>query len=81
MTFKDYVSAIIYLMNHEIVPIILGLSLITFLWGVAHYYIMHATDSNEQEHARSFMLWGFIGMVLLFTVWGLVNIISIAFML
>ncbi len=81
MTFKDFVDSAIFFMNHEVVPVILGISLITFLWGIARYYIIHGADANEQEHARSFMLWGFIGMVLLFVVWGLVYIIGAALML
>lgn len=81
MTFKDYVTFLISLINNEIVPIILGLSLITFLWGAFRYYILHGADTNEREHARSFMLWGLIGMVLLFTVWGLVHVAQTALML
>ncbi len=81
MTFKDYVVFLVSLINNEIVPIILGLSLVTFLWGMVHYYILRGADTNEREHARSFMVWGLIGMVLLFTVWGLVNIAKSALML
>ncbi len=68
-------------MNHEVIPVILGISFVVFLWGIVHYYILHGADTNEREHARSFMLWGLIGMVLLFTVWGIVNLIGSALML
>lgn len=81
MDFKQYVDFIIYFMNREIVPVILGLSLVAFLWGVFRYYILHGADTNEREHARLFMLWGLIGMILLFTVWGLVNIAGNVLML
>lgn len=74
MTFKNFVGNIIYLINNEIIPVILGLSLIVFLWGVMRYYILRGADANSREQAHAFMMWGLIGTVLLFTVWGFVRI-------
>ncbi|MEN9647924.1 MAG: hypothetical protein RLY57_728 [Candidatus Parcubacteria bacterium] len=58
-----------------IVPLIMSLALLAFLWGVLQY-IRKGGDPGEREQGRQFMLWGVIGLAVMASVWGLVRILT-----
>ncbi len=74
MDFKSFVYNIVHLINTAIIPLIFGVALVSFLFGMVRYYFLNGANAEDKEKARSFMLWGLLGMVLLFSVWGLISI-------
>lgn len=57
-----------------LIPIVIGLAVLVFLWGVLKYVI---TDSESgKESGRTFMLWGIVALFVMVSVWGLVNILK-----
>lgn len=78
-TFAQYVgnssSGIIGLINLVIVPVIFALTFLVFIWGVINYLILNGDDETKRSEGRQFALWGILGMVVLFSVWGLVNLL------
>ncbi len=79
MTFAQFVgggpTGIIGIMNLVIVPIIFALAFLVFLWGVMNYFFIHSDDEGKRAEGRQFILWGIIGMAVLFSVWGFVNLL------
>ncbi|MCB9806207.1 hypothetical protein H6775_03570 [Candidatus Nomurabacteria bacterium] len=57
-----------------LIPIIMGLALIVFLWGVLLYVI--SKSQEDKAAARSYMIWGIIGLFVMVSVWGIVTILS-----
>jgi hypothetical protein len=66
---------IIMLIETRIVPLIMSLALLAFLWGILQY-IRKGGEPAEREQARQFMLWGIIGLAVMASVWGLVRILT-----
>ncbi|MFA6006254.1 MAG: hypothetical protein WC764_00805 [Candidatus Paceibacterota bacterium] len=54
-----------------LVPIMVGLALIYFIYGLAEY-ILISGESGKKEEGRTRMIWGTIAMFVLVSVWGLV---------
>ena len=54
-----------------IVPIILTLALIFFMWGLVTY-IMSAGDEAKRADGKWRMIWGIIALFVMVSVWGLV---------
>lgn len=75
MTFKTFVDAIIDIGNTIVIPIIFALAFIVFIWGVFKYFILHGSEEEARAEGRKFILWGLLGMALLFSVWGVLNIL------
>ncbi len=79
MTFAQFVgsssSGIVGLLNIVVIPIIFTLAFLVFIWGVVKYLFFHGNEETQRAEGREFILWGIIGMVILFSVWSLVNII------
>ena len=60
-------------------PIILLLAacaFVVFLWGVFEF-IAHAGDEKKREEGRSAIMWGLIGLVIIFGAYGIINLILI----
>ncbi|OIO33277.1 MAG: hypothetical protein COZ49_04260 [Candidatus Yonathbacteria bacterium CG_4_10_14_3_um_filter_47_65] len=73
-TFKDLVKLFISSILDPLVPLIIGLALVYFLWGVSKY-ILHGDDEKKREEGRQMMVYGIIGLFVMVSVWGLVNIL------
>ncbi|MFA6415105.1 MAG: hypothetical protein WC217_02510 [Candidatus Paceibacterota bacterium] len=78
MTFKDFIGSgttgIIGLLNTLVVPVIFAFAFAAFVWGVMRYFYLNGGDDGKRAEGRTFVLWGLIGMAVLFSVWGFVNI-------
>ena len=74
-------SGIIGLLNTVVIPVIFGLAFLVFIWGVVKYFFIKPSgadsfsDRGGYGEGRQFILWGLLGMVVLFSVWGLVNML------
>lgn len=63
-----------------VVPILIGLAIIVFLWGVLKF-ILNAGDETKRTEGKSFMIYGIIGIVVMVSVWGLVAFLQNTFYL
>ena len=68
-----YKNLIVGAVNDYFVPMLIAVAFITFLWGVYKYFII---PDGEREEGRQFIMYGIIGLVVIFSVWGLVNIVK-----
>ena len=68
--FRAFVEIILNLINNALVPFILALALLVFLWGVFRYFI--ADSSKAKEEGRNLLVWGLLAFVVMITVWGIV---------
>ncbi len=55
----------------RIIPILIGLALLAFLWGIMRYLF-----SDKKDDAKTLMIWGIIALFVMTSVWGLVAILS-----
>jgi len=76
---KSYSDGIVYTINFIIVPVVMAVAFIVFLWGVYRYYILGADNETERATGHQFVLWGVIGFVVILSLWGLVNIVATTF--
>ncbi|MHB8660722.1 MAG: hypothetical protein ACYC75_02170 [Minisyncoccota bacterium] len=78
-SFKDFVgngsTGIIGVLSTVVAPVIFTLAFLVFIWGVINYFFLHGGEEGKREEGRQFILWGIIGMVVLFSVWGILWIL------
>jgi hypothetical protein len=62
---------------NTLIPILIVLGVVYFIWGVLQYVI----SSNEEDKAKgkSHMIYGIIGLVVIVALWGLVSILTTTF--
>jgi hypothetical protein len=72
--FESIINEVANLIN-DLLPVVMGLALLFFLWGVFVYFIYGAGNEDSRETGRKFMIYALIGLVLMVAVWGIVQLI------
>lgn len=62
-----------------IVPFLISLGVVYFVWGVVQYFINDSEEAKKKGKDR--MIYGIIGLVVIVSVWGLVGIVTKTFSL
>jgi len=57
-----------------IFPILLLIAVFIIIWGIFQF-ILNAGDEEARKSGRSKILWGIVGVFLMLSVWGLINIL------
>lgn len=76
--FKDLVQSLVGCFLRPAVYIIIGMSIVSFLWGVFKLFIVDA-DGKDKSAAKNFAFWGIVGIFVMVSLWGLVNVLSRTF--
>ena len=63
-----------YILNPLIV-LAFAVAMLVFLWGVFQY-VKGAGDQKAREKGRDHILWGIIGLAIMFAVFGIMSVIS-----
>ena len=69
--FQELVNLFLDLIN-AIIPVIVGLSILVFFRGLA-LFIWSAGDSANHEKGKSIMIWGLVGLFVMFSVWSILR--------
>ncbi len=77
--FKALIDMIISGILRPLVPFLVGLAVVVFIYGVIT--LMLSEGGEKKEEGKQFMLWGIIGIFVMVSVWGLVAILSGTFQL
>ncbi len=62
------------LLLNTIVPILITLAVVYFIWGVVQYVLGSSEDAKKEGRDR--MIWGLIGLAVIVSIWGLVAILK-----
>lgn len=76
--FYDLVGYIICNINRAVIPLLVGLAMVFFIWGVIQY-VINTDNETAKSKGKDFMIWGIIGLTAMIAVWGLVRILGNTF--
>ncbi len=79
-TLTNISSVIIRITNilNLIIPFLVGLAVFLIIYGIFGY-ISNAADEEKRKEARDFIIWGVVGVFIMVSVWGLINILVNSF--
>lgn len=75
---KDLIDFGTCLITKSVVPLLTALSILLFVYGMIQYFINPASV-KEREEAKKYMLWALIGLFVLYSVAGILQIIRNTF--
>lgn len=58
---------------NAVIPLIIGLAFVVFLWGIYKY--VSSASQEGKEGARDTIIYGVIGLFVMLAAWGLVNVL------
>lgn len=59
-----------------LVPFVFAVALLLFIFGMYLYFIAGGGDDEKRETGRKYLLWSVIALVIMVSVWGIVNLIA-----
>ncbi len=69
---KTFTDDIVGIVNTAVMPLLYALAILMFLVGMTRFFFLEGDEGREK--GKSLMLWGVIGLAVLFSVWGIVNL-------
>ncbi len=77
LTFCGFIKSLIALMN-AIIPVLVIFAIAFFFIGLIRY-IYNAGDAKGRSSGRTAIIWGLIGLFVIFSLWGILQFLTTAF--
>lgn len=62
--------------NGILIPFILGIGFLVFVWGMFRFFIAGGANDEAKEQGKSLMVYATLGFVLIIIFWGVVNLLA-----
>lgn len=72
-SFKDWVMGTVVPLGNALMGLFFALGFIAFLIGIVRFFFMGGEENREK--GKQFAFWGIIGFAVLFSMWGLVQLL------
>lgn len=69
--FSELVDIFINLIRAA-VPVIYGLALLVFIWGLVKFIFRIGGDEKAVEDGKKLMFWGIIALFVMVSIWGII---------
>lgn len=76
-SFKEFTDDVVSFVNTSVIPLLYALAFLVFMVGMVRFFFLGGDEGREK--GKTFMLWGIIGFVVMFSVWGIVNLLLATF--
>lgn len=77
MTLAGFINNLIGIVN-SLLPILGGLAVVFFFWGLIRY-IYNSGDAGGRSEGRDAIIWGLVGLFIIFTLWGILTFLQETF--
>ncbi|MEK7462705.1 MAG: pilin [Patescibacteria group bacterium] len=74
--FERLLKNILDFINDVLIPFIIGIGFLVFVWGMFKYFIAGGSDEEKQKEGKSLMIYATLGFVLIVIFWGVVNLLA-----
>ena len=71
----NFMDNVLGFIDGVLIPLILGLAFLMFVWGVFKFFILGGSDEEQQTKGRSLMIYAVAGFVLILAFYGIVNVL------
>lgn len=77
-TLADVFNFATCLLSRSVIPLLITVALVAFMYGVIQYLI-NAEDENKRKEGRKFMLWGIISLFVMLGIFGILQVLGNTF--
>ena len=68
-------TGVIAFISTILVPLVLALAFLFFIWGVFKFFIAGGADEEKRNEGKQLMIYSIIGFVLIVALYGIVNFV------
>lgn len=70
---NQFLAKVVVQIINPIILLLAASAFVVFLWGVFEF-IAHAGDETKRSEGKRAILWGLIGLVIIFGAYGIINV-------
>ena len=74
--FQTLLSNILVFTNTVLIPFIIGIGFLVFVWGMFQFFIAGGSNDEAKEKGKSLMIYATLGFVLIIVFWGVINLLT-----
>lgn len=74
--FGDLLKNILRFANDVLIPFIIGIGFLVFVYGMFKYFIAGGQNEDKQKEGKDLMIYATLGFVLIIVFWGVVNLLA-----
>lgn len=74
--FGDLLTDILRFANNILIPFIIGIGFLVFVYGMFKYFIAGGQNDDKQKEGKALMIYATLGFVLIVVFWGVVNLLA-----
>jgi uncharacterized membrane protein YidH (DUF202 family) len=74
MTFDQLLENVVQEIINPFLALLFGAALLVFLWGLFEF-IRDAESEDKRNEGKRLMLWGIIGLVIMLSAYGIINLV------
>lgn len=72
----SFVQSIITFIDTAVIPTIFALAFVFLVFGIYRYFILGGANEEKRKEGQQFVTWALIGLVLMFSVWGIIRLLT-----
>jgi hypothetical protein len=74
--FQNLLENILVFTNNVLIPFIIGIGFLVFVWGMFKFFIVGGANDDAKESGKSLMIYATLGFLLIIVFWGVVNLLA-----
>lgn len=74
--FELLLKNILLFTNTVLIPFIIGIGFLTFVWGMFQYFIAGGHSDESKEKGKSLMIYATMGFVIIIIFFGVINLLT-----
>ncbi|MCA9355868.1 hypothetical protein KC865_04980 [Candidatus Kaiserbacteria bacterium] len=74
--FGELLTDLVKFANGVLIPFILAIGFLVFVWGMFRYFIAGGANEEAKESGKNLMIYATLGFVLIIIFWGIINLLS-----
>lgn len=74
--FGTLLGNILIFTNSVLIPFIIGIGFLVFVWGMFQYFIAGGANDESKEKGKSLMIYATLGFLLIIVFWGVVSLLA-----
>jgi len=70
---NEFLDKVVVQIINPIILLLSAAAFVLFIWGVFEF-VVHAGEETKREEGRRAIMWGLIGLVIIFGAYGIINV-------
>lgn len=74
--FQGYLGSILEFINAVLIPFILGVAFLLFVWGMFQFFVAGGANEEAREKGKSLLIYSILAFVLIIVFWGIITLLG-----